>query len=118
LEMTIIIFMIIGSFVYLCDFHREQAWQRWVNATKHNVRQAKETVICMLRRIARSSTIEKYNTAIVALKDSEIWKDSSELRKWFSTQWEPQHKVLIILNSIATLVHYATLSPMSNRFHG
>ena len=25
------------SFVYLCDFHREQAWERWVRDKHHNL---------------------------------------------------------------------------------
>ena len=26
-----------GTTVYLCDFHREQAWERWVRDKKHSL---------------------------------------------------------------------------------
>ena len=31
--------------VLLCDFHREQAWQRWLGAKKNGVSQEKDTII-------------------------------------------------------------------------
>lgn len=32
------------AFVYLCDFHREQAWERWLKATHNEVGKGKAEV--------------------------------------------------------------------------
>jgi hypothetical protein len=45
-------FVIAGCFVYLCDFHREQSWVRWVSATKNGETQLKDEVLSILRRAA------------------------------------------------------------------
>jgi len=47
----------IGCFVVLCDFHREQAWQRWLSATKNGMRKMIAPALCHMRRIASSDTL-------------------------------------------------------------
>lgn len=68
---------------------------RWVTATKNNVHSAKDEVIAMLRQAARASTVETYQQAIVLLKESQIWEQNKKFSNWFSSQWEPVHKVCI-----------------------
>jgi hypothetical protein len=80
-----------GCFVYLCDFHLEQAWVRWVAATKNGVRQHREEVLSRLRRAARASTVEKYQEADKGLKECTLYKEHASLQR-FTTQWEPVHK--------------------------
>ncbi|CAH3157919.1 unnamed protein product [Porites lobata] len=41
-----------GCSVYLCDFHREQAWDRWMVKKENDVSDKKEKVLCRLRRVA------------------------------------------------------------------
>ena len=79
--------------VYLCDFHREQAWHRWLSTTKHGLRTLKDEVLCSLRRMARASTVEKYQDAVLAFKDSDVWNGNPQLQQWFTKQWESHHKV-------------------------
>ena len=31
--------------VLICDFHREQAWERWLNATKNGARMMKDIML-------------------------------------------------------------------------
>ena len=38
------------KYVYLCDFHREQAWERWIN--KHKIKEFKECLLSLLRSCA------------------------------------------------------------------
>ena len=41
--------------VYLCDFHREQAWERWVKDRKHGLSPDEgDTLLSLLRDIAIS----------------------------------------------------------------
>ena len=41
--------------VFLCDFHREQAWHRWIVKTDNGVSNVADIVKTGLRRIAHSS---------------------------------------------------------------
>jgi hypothetical protein len=38
--------------IYLCDFHREQAWTCWVRNSKQGLTSEEETLLRMLHRIA------------------------------------------------------------------
>ena len=31
--------------VVICDFHRERAWERWLNAAKNGARMVKDTIL-------------------------------------------------------------------------
>lgn len=55
-------------FVYLCDFHREQAWERWLKATHNEVGKDKAEVLILLRSIARSKTVEEFDIAKTKLQ--------------------------------------------------
>eukprot|EP00112_Aurelia_sp_Birch-Aquarium-sp1_P004313 Seg1487.9 transcript_id=Seg1487.9/GoldUCD/mRNA.D3Y31 product="hypothetical protein" protein_id=Seg1487.9/GoldUCD/D3Y31 len=78
-------------FVYLCDFHREQAWTRWVSKTEHGVTRVKDEVLCRLRRLAKADT-EANRQALYQLRSSTIWKDHEKLRSWMEGTWLPQFK--------------------------
>lgn len=79
----------------LCDFHREQAWERWVSATKNGVLHEKEEVLVMLRHMARADSAVKYQEAAKAFRDAKQPGRHGRLMKWFSSHWEPNHKVNI-----------------------
>lgn len=51
------------SFVYLCDFHREQAWERWVSATNNGVLAQKHVVLKLLRPLANDKTFDDFEVA-------------------------------------------------------
>ena len=42
--------------VFICSFHREQAWTRWTNKSEHDVSYITDDVKCGLRRIAHASS--------------------------------------------------------------
>eukprot|EP00794_Sanderia_malayensis_P004285 gene4285-4854_t len=79
-------------FVYLCDFHGEQAWTRWTSKSENGVSQMKEEVLCRLRRIARADNEDKYKSAVQQLKASTIWINNTNLQNWMNNVWLPQHK--------------------------
>lgn len=79
--------------LYLCDFHREQSWERWVKAHKNGVASQKDQVLASLRRVAHSTTPELYKKALDDLYATEIWQSNAKLRVWFSSHWLPEHKV-------------------------
>ena len=84
--------------VLICDFHREQAWERWLNAIKNGTRMIKSEMLCKFRRTAQSRTEKELKNAIDDLRDCEQWKSGyTSMINWFEKQWVPHIKVSYIL---------------------
>ena len=81
------------STVYICDFHRLQAWQRWLNTSSHGLVQGKEEVLALLKNLAKAPTETAYEKALQSLKESQYWKTNSDLRNWFEKMWLCEIKV-------------------------
>ena len=81
--------------VLLCDFHREQAWDRWLSATSNNMRPVKELVLPRLRRIANAESLDEFNKSVASLEASDEWNGDhcAKFRQWMSKTWLPSHKV-------------------------
>ena len=50
--------------MFICSFHREQAWIRWTNKSEHGVSHIADDVKCRLRRIAHASSREELDKSI------------------------------------------------------
>lgn len=66
--------------IFICDFHREQAWSMWLKASKHGLNKAIDEVLPLLRSIARASTKDDHDNAISILKSSSFWTTNKEFR--------------------------------------
>ena len=83
--------------VYLCDFHREQAWERWVRDHHHGLSKDEgDELLQLLRECAQAPTPrpqEKlpndhyYNLALNNLKSSPVWLNNETVRTWLSNYW-------------------------------
>ena len=81
--------------VYLCDFHREQAWERWVKDRKHGLTSEEaDELLAELRACAwappgkeGNETGMYYKDAVKHLKESKVWQDHSCVQLWLSTTW-------------------------------
>ena len=84
--------------VLLCDFHREQAWDHWLSKTSNNVRPYKEGILVYLRRIAKAESIDEFDKAVEALKESHIWgaNYSKKFRSWFKNTWFSAKEVIVM----------------------
>ncbi|CAH3173684.1 unnamed protein product [Porites evermanni] len=60
------------TILYLCDFHREQAWEQWVSKAPNGVSDCKEEVLTHIRRVAHASSSPKYEDAVKALMASSV----------------------------------------------
>ena len=83
-----------GCTVFLCDFHREQAWERWVTKTANNVSNCKDELSGRMREIAHAEDMTKFNAAVDKLKQLPVWNEKKPLRDWFVRTWLKQQKVL------------------------
>ena len=76
-----------GCSVFIFDFHREQARERWFNKKANGHSEDKSKMVPLLRRIAHSETIKKSEEAIELLKTSEYWTNGENLRDYISKYW-------------------------------
>ena len=81
---------------YLCDFHREQCWERWVKERKHGLSQSDaEALLVLLRDCAWApiasetglSLDHHYQEAVKKLKKSVIWIKNQQVREWLESKW-------------------------------
>ena len=80
--------------IYLCDFHREQAWDRWVKDRKHELSHTEaEELLILLRACAwappssGSNVASDYDIAVSDLKKSSVWKNNVQLQQWLTQKW-------------------------------
>ena len=83
--------------VYLCDFHREQAWERWVHDKKHGLSgEDAEWLLDQLRAWAWAPLADPrskeprdhhFKQARNALKSSKLWKKNEHVQTWVSNTW-------------------------------
>ena len=72
--------------VYLCDFHREQAWDRWAKDHKHGLSQSEaEELLTFLRACAWAPPTDDadptsaYKLAVNDLKQSSVWNNHDQV---------------------------------------
>lgn len=70
--LPVYLFVNTDAMVFLCDFHREQAWLRWLGNQQHGVHMHKEEILSQLRTIASSETEESLKEAIEGLKKGDV----------------------------------------------
>ncbi|XP_013412961.1 uncharacterized protein LOC106175477 [Lingula anatina] len=83
-----------GCSVLLCDFHREQAWLRWLRKSSNGMSEKRAEILARFRKIAQALTEVEYHAAVADLKRSRVWQDdkSKKLRQWFEGTWLKVHK--------------------------
>ena len=83
--------------LYLCEFHREQAWERWVKDSKHRLNEVQAaTILDLLRDCANApvnTAVENqpadylFKQALECLTASDTWKSNKQVQQWLSTTW-------------------------------
>jgi len=76
--------------IYICDFHRLQAWQRWLKTTT-NVPRAEdaEELLKLFKKLAISRNDQEFLVAETKLYDSDSWKRNEKAQKYFCSTWLP-----------------------------
>ena len=85
--------LLLECLIYICDFHRDQAWERLLSKISNGMSHLKTKALAAMRRIARASTVEVFEQRVQLLKDDEELWGQSLFRKWFEKTWLRQHKV-------------------------
>lgn len=100
--------------VYLCDFHREQAWVRWTRDHKHGLSPVEaENLLDSLRVCAWAPPVDgnepefRYHAAVDSLKKSSAWKNHLAVREWLANKWLsiPEVKCSTHLNGLCIKIY-------------
>ena len=84
------------SKIYLCDFHREQAWERWVKERKHGLSpQDGEDLLSLLRDCANAPSPlsadlpidSHYQQRAANLRESKVWNNNKQVKEWLESKW-------------------------------
>ena len=86
--------------MFLCDFHREQAWERWTKKSEHGLTsEDREKLLHLLRGMAYapwSSDPETPFSAVAEAKKklvySDVYKKNTHVQKWLEGTWFPEEK--------------------------
>ena len=87
--------------VLLCDFHREQAWERWTSKKDNGVAENCESILALMRQLARARTEDGYENALEKLKDMCEWKNNKNFKKWLENTWL-RHKKVVLMKLFAS----------------
>ncbi|XP_069108844.1 uncharacterized protein [Argopecten irradians] len=84
------------SKIYICDFHRKQAWHRWLIASKHGVTSQEQTSN-LLNAVAESFTEDEFQQNLTRLHESQVWKTQPKLQNYINGQWlaNDKHKMWV-----------------------
>ena len=99
------------SVVYLCAFHRLQAWLRWIVNTKNGLSNYQTYCMGLLRAVGDAKTEDAYTKALMALQKSHVWSRYPNFRNYYSNQWAPKKKV----NTMSVWALYIYMSPCWRR---
>ena len=85
---------------FLCDFHREQAWERWTKKSEHSLKsEDREILLHNLRSMAHAPRSQNPATPlanVAAAKkkvlDSDVYKNNTQVQSWLQGTWFPEEK--------------------------
>ncbi|XP_065653455.1 uncharacterized protein LOC136080567 [Hydra vulgaris] len=76
-----------GCQVHICDFHREQAWERWLSKSVNGCCLVKDRVKEKLHAIAYAKTKEICQKEVHELEESHEWKSNPKLSEYLKNTW-------------------------------
>ena len=104
--------------IYLCEFHREQAWERWVKERKHGLLDTQaETLLDLLRNCANAPPNydlhdkppdHHFQHAVSQLKSADVWLKNEDVQQWLQNKWLSCPKVYIIIVLYSCLYRHST----------
>lgn len=74
--------------VYICHFHREQAWQRWVKACKNGLTMAEQKMFLeFMQAIAHATSENGYRKGVENLRKSNLYVENPKVQDYSEKVW-------------------------------
>ncbi|XP_065209956.1 uncharacterized protein LOC135838315 isoform X1 [Planococcus citri] len=76
--------------VYICDFHRQQAWVRWFSK-KDNISNIdeKNILLSFFRKLADARSNDEFCYIESTMRSSEAWQNNPKVQRYFNSTWLP-----------------------------
>jgi hypothetical protein len=74
---------ILDSPILFCDFHRQQAWNRWLR--RYGPPEARESLRALMEEVAEAANEEALSAAVNNLRLSPLY--DAEVRQYFEAHW-------------------------------
>ena len=114
--------------IYICDFHREQAWIRWANNSQNGISKPEaEILLSLLRKCAWAPSKDdeadaNYTEAVKLLQASEVWRQHENVRSWLLSTWLNISEVscaymythTIVVTMVTKMINVVILKPRFN----
>ena len=73
--------------VYICDFHRIQAWQRWARLSKNGLSpEGQQVFITLFQHVANASEQDDYENAVKNLRNSSLYRNT-HVQSYVDNTW-------------------------------
>lgn len=74
--------------VYICDFHRIQAWQRWSKNAKNGLSPAdQKEFLRLMQQLAYAKTTTHYDKKLQKLRKSNVYVSNPKVRQYCDNFW-------------------------------
>ena len=73
----------------LCDFHRVQAWMRWLKQSKNAISNKSEALKCM-QGLTDANTEDEFAIRLKNLRESSLWASTGS---YLDNHWLPMQEV-------------------------
>ena len=77
----------------ICDFHREQAWERWTKRSENNLGEKRDELLALMREVAKAENKDDFEAALNNLKKSTYWQQNAKFQKYFQNVWLAEKEV-------------------------
>ena len=78
--------------MYLCDFHRNQCWERWFRSTSNRVTGHYEILTSTFKKMGESPTISEFKKHEQFLRHLDVYRKSTKLQYYYK-RWECNKEV-------------------------
>ena len=67
----------------ICDFHREQAWERWTKRSENNLGEKRDELLTLMRKVAKAENKDNFEAALNNLKKARIGNKTQNFKGTF-----------------------------------
>jgi len=78
---------------FISETSRERNWRQWLSRSENKINGDPNKVFLQFQAIATSYNETVLHEAALQLENSEIWRESANLRSWFNSNWLLEAKV-------------------------
>ena len=67
----------------ICDFHREQAWERWTKRSENNLGEKRDELLALMREVAKAENKDDFEAALNNLEKARIGNKTQNFKSTF-----------------------------------